>query len=345
MSDSLPRFDVVIPAFNEEHHIGAALDHVVSQDYPGELIQIYVVDAGSTDRTAEVVGQWASSDERIHLISGRGRLNAGEALNAGIEAGASELIARVDAHTYIEPDYLRMAAAQFQSVDGDVALIGGQPLQVGETPFGEAVSLARRSGFGVGNSVYADQRQHAFVETVQGGVYRRSALAEIGGFASNMLVSEDEECAFRLTEAGHRVLLDTSLRFRYTTRSSWWALFRQHMNYGRSRVRVLRAHPRSLRVRYLVPGAFVASLLSLAAVSPWSRLARRLLCGLLGIYGVAAVGAAAKAARAERRHTLRVVGCFTAQHLGYGIGLFRGMTSAISEKLGLRPAQGAVSRR
>lgn len=342
-----PRIDVVIPAFNEEGHIDECLDTIEAQDYPPELVSIYVVDAGSTDHTAEVVAKRAIDNPRIELVSGRGRLNAGMALNAGIEPGSSPIIARVDAHTYIEPDYLSRSVEVFAEVDDDVALIGGQPLQVGETRFGEAVAVARGSRFGVGNSVYADRRTRAFVETVQGGVYRRDALAEIGGFATDMLVSEDEECAFRLTQAGYRVLLDTSVRFRYTTRSTWVALFRQHLNYGRSRVRVLRAHPSSLRWRYLVPSGFVGTVAVLALLGLRHPRARRMLAGVLGLYGAGAVVSARQAAaQAEAPHQWwRVVGCFTAQHLGYGLGLFRGLSSAVSEALGGGEAPAAVTRR
>ncbi len=338
-------FDVVIPAFNEADHIESCLEHVVAQDYPAELVTIYVVDAGSTDDTRERVEKWQANDERIHLISGRGRLNAGQAVNAGVEAGESEYIARVDAHTYIEPDYLSASAAVFASVDDDVALIGGQPTQVDETAFGEAVSHARRSPFGVGDSVYADKRTRAFVETVQGGVYRRTALAGVGGFATTMLVSEDEELAYRLTQAGFKVLLDTSLRFRYTTRSTWTALFRQHVNYGRSRVRVLSAHPGSFHLRYAVPLGFVLTLGGLIVLAPVRAWARTALAGLVTLYLGSASAAAFRSATDARRLVPRVVGCFTAQHLGYGIGLLRGIGTSVATGLGLTKPSDAVTRR
>ena len=137
--------------------------------------------------------------------------------------------------------------------------VGAQPEQVGETPFGEAVALARGSSFGVGASVYADERTRADVDTIQAGVYRRAPLEEVGGFRTDMLVGEDEELNWRLKKAGYRLVLDTSVRFVYTTRSSWRAVFRQHRNYGQSRVRVLAAHPDFLRPYHLAPPGMVAA--------------------------------------------------------------------------------------
>ena len=40
-----------------------------------------------------------------------------------------------------------------------------------------------------------------------------------------MLVGEDEELNWRLKKAGYKLILDTSVRFVYTTRSSWSAVF------------------------------------------------------------------------------------------------------------------------
>ena len=93
----------------------------------------------------------------------------------------------------------------------------------------------------------------ADVDTIQAGVYRRAPLEEVGGFRTDMLVGEDEELNWRLKKAGYRLVLDTSVRFVYTTRSSWAAVFRQHRNYGQSRVRVLAAHPDFLRPYHLAP--------------------------------------------------------------------------------------------
>ncbi len=345
VGDEPQMIDVVIPAFNEENHISECLDQIDAQDYPRDRIRIFVTDAGSADRTADKVAARQEHDDRITLVTGRGRLNAGQALNASIELGNSSIIARVDAHTYIESDYLSQAVRILGELEQDVGLVGGQPKQVGDTKFGEAVAAARGSKFGVGNSVYSDRRERAFVETVQGGVYRREALAAVGGFATNMLVSEDEESAYRLTQAGYKVLLDTSLRFRYTTRSSWKAVFRQHMNYGRSRVRVVQAHPGSMRARYAVPAVFVSTLVGSITMSARSRAARAVLLTVAGTYSAAATVSAVQATDGDLRAAGRVAGCYSAQHLGYGLGLFRGIGTAAVSALGVADSQHAVTKR
>lgn len=322
--------DIVIPAFNEETHLDRCLDCVFSQEYPPHLVRVWVVDAGSTDATLEIARRRAAQEPRLTVITGRGRLNAGEALNAGIEEGDAELIALVDAHTFIEPDYLALAAGVMAEVGSYLGCVGGQPNQVGETKFGKGVALARRSRFGVGGSIYSDRRERAFVDTVQGGVYRRTALKEIGGFATTMLVSEDEECNWRLRKAGYLVLLDTGLRFTYSTRSAWSAVARQHCNYGRSRVRVVRAHPDYLRPRHLAPPTFVAVTAALTLGAAFSARARVALAAVLASYGAGAAAASLAAARGQDLSLAPYVAAsFTAQHLGYGVGVLGGIAESL----------------
>ncbi|HEU0023643.1 MAG TPA: glycosyltransferase [Thermoleophilaceae bacterium] len=341
----LPEVDVVVPAFNEEGHVERCLDAIFAQDYPSDRYRVWVVDAGSTDGTARVVRERAASDPRLRLVNGQGRLNAAQACNLGIQQGRSELVARVDAHTYLYPDYLRKAAELLAEEGPSVCCVGAQPEQVGETPFGEAVARARGSSFGVGSSVYADDRVRAEVDTIQAGVYRRAPLEEVGGFRTDMLVGEDEELNWRLKKAGYRLILDTSVRFIYTTRSSWGAVFRQHRNYGQSRVRVLTAHPDFLRPYHAAPPALAATLGVLAAASPVSRKARRGLVALSLVYAAGAAAAAVSATRDRPELAPRLFACFPALHLGYGVGMIEGAVQHAGARLGLGQPRTAVRQR
>jgi succinoglycan biosynthesis protein ExoA len=340
-----PAFDVVIPAYDEAAHVGTCLDDVLAQDHPAHLVRVWVVDAGSTDATAAIVEARAAAEPRIALVRPGGRLNAAQALNAGLACGRAPLVARVDAHSRLAPDYLSRAADAFADGDDRLACVGGQPEQVGETTAGRAVALARGSRFGVGGSVYADRRSRAQVDTVQCGVYRRRVLEEAGGFATDMLVGEDEELNWRLRRGGYEILLDTRLRFRYTTRSSWRAAYRQYRNYGRSRARVLAAHPDYLRFRHLAPSALVAGMGALAAAAPASAGARRALGGLVSGYAATAVAAAVYAAGGDLPLAPAVAASFPALHLGYGVGLLEGCAELAGGRLGGEGPATAVERR
>ena len=50
----LPELSIVVPARNEERHLGDLLNSLLALDYPAERLQIVVINDQSTDRTREV---------------------------------------------------------------------------------------------------------------------------------------------------------------------------------------------------------------------------------------------------------------------------------------------------
>ena len=98
-------FSVVVPLYNKEREVGAALDSVLGQRrLPREII---VVDDGSTDGGAAVVGGYTSP--LIRLVTQK---NAGvsAARNRGAVLARSEYIAFLDADDRWQPGYLEKMA-------------------------------------------------------------------------------------------------------------------------------------------------------------------------------------------------------------------------------------------
>lgn len=100
------RLSVVIPAFNAATTIRSAVRSALSQTV--SVLEVIVVDDGSTDATAEVVA--GIGDPRVQLVS---RSNGGPsaARNAGIAAARGEWIAFLDADDLWLPRYVETATA------------------------------------------------------------------------------------------------------------------------------------------------------------------------------------------------------------------------------------------
>lgn len=318
--------DIVLSTFNEERYIERCLDQVIGQDYAPELVKVWLVDGGSSDRTVELVRRRAEAEPRLELIAERGRLNLPEALNLAIARSSGDLVAKIDAHGYPEGDFVSRAVDAFESGGSGVGCVGGMPDQEGETRFGEALALARASAFGVGGGTYAIKGDREFVPSVQCGVYRRSVLDDVGPFDPEMNFGEDDELDWRVTQGGYRILLDRRIRFHYITRPTWKAAYRQYRNYGESRLNILRRHPAFLRPHHLIPAAFVTGVGALSAGAIVSRRARRPLAVLAVAYAGAATAAAAVASRGRDPSLIPMVAAsFPALHAGYGIGMLGGL--------------------
>ena len=72
------RVGVVVPAYNEELHIGAVLAGM-----PDYVDGVYVIDDCSTDRTREIAGQWVFPDSRVQLMSHARNQGVGAAIVSG----------------------------------------------------------------------------------------------------------------------------------------------------------------------------------------------------------------------------------------------------------------------
>ena len=85
---------VIIPVFNGERWISSTLASAAAQTH--SMLEILVIDDGSTDGTAAIVEAAASRDDRIRLIR---KQNGGvsAARNKGIAEARGELIAPLDA--------------------------------------------------------------------------------------------------------------------------------------------------------------------------------------------------------------------------------------------------------
>lgn len=91
---------VIIPAYNIEDLLEKCVTSVASQDYPKELLQIIVVDDGSTDGTPHIADELARKYSNVQVIH---KENGGSssARNVGIEAATGDYFGFVDSDDYI----------------------------------------------------------------------------------------------------------------------------------------------------------------------------------------------------------------------------------------------------
>ncbi len=315
-----PAVSVVVPARDEERTLGACLASILAQDAPGRL-EVIVVENGSRDGTRAVADAFARDDRRVRVIGSEAR-NQAEAMNDGIMAARGDVVARVDAHSRIAPDYLRRVVSALQRHRG-AAGVGGPFLPAGETAIERAVGAARSSPFGVGGGYGTDRDagDHP-VRSVQCGAYWRDALLDVGLFDPAMLFGEDEELNWRLTCRGTPVVLCPDLRQPYRPRGRFRALLRQYWNYGHGRARVLRKHPDFLRPRHLAPSLLVVGVAVLGVAALVSSAAATALWALAALYGVVLIAAGAYAlGRVSPREAALVPLAVACMHAGYGAGM------------------------
>jgi dolichyl-phosphate beta-glucosyltransferase len=114
---------VIIPAYNEESRLPPYLASVVEYlEQQGEPYEIIVVDDGSRDSTAEVVGRFIQGNGRVSLVRLPGNRGKGYAVRTGMlqASGTRRLFADADGATPIK-ELERLQAALDAGADIAIA--------------------------------------------------------------------------------------------------------------------------------------------------------------------------------------------------------------------------------
>jgi hypothetical protein len=236
-----------------------------------------------------------------------------------IEQARGEYLIRVDGHTIIAPNYVRECVRLLQETGA--ANVGGPMNPVGETHTGRAIAAATRSPFAVPSAFHVSSRAQ-FTDTVYMGAWPRQVLIELGGY-KNLRANEDYELNVRIRQRGGRIYFSPTLQSLYYGRQTLPALWKQYYLYGRSKVKTLRLHPRSLRPRQIAAPLFVAGLVLGPIVSLFVPPLSFLYLASVGVYMLINVFFSARQAQKhgwELFPLLPVV--FLTIHIAWGAGFW-----------------------
>jgi GT2 family glycosyltransferase len=189
---------VIVPTLNRAHWLEECLASVLSQETREEFdFEVLVIDNGSTDDTAELLGKLAAENTRLRWLQELVRSES-RARNAGIRESRGNWLAFLDDDELAEPDWLwnLLIAARTQQVK----IVGGavhlpQTAQQQLHPWTReilAVTCQNRSG------PYSPRTLPATGNVL----VHWSVIEQIGGFDQAFTLGSDTEFFHRATCAG-----------------------------------------------------------------------------------------------------------------------------------------------
>lgn len=121
-----PSVTVLITAYNEENAIREKLVNTLAIEYPADKLEILVASDGSTDRTDEIVREFAA--EGVRLFRQEGRVGKTATQNNAVNQANGEIILFSDATTEYRPDVLRRILPSF--ADESIGCVAGKLVYV-----------------------------------------------------------------------------------------------------------------------------------------------------------------------------------------------------------------------
>lgn len=195
---SNPCVSVVMPVYNVERFVAAAINSVLVQDWPD--FELIIVDDAGQDRSMEIVRGYA--DPRIRIISQANRGLAG-ARNTGISAARGRFVALLDSDDIWLPEKLSRHIAHFNAdpalgasyTGAELIDEAGRLIGIAQTPIVGPVDARQVfCGLGICNGSVPVFRR----ETLEEGALPADAQGRVQYFDETLRRSEDVECWTRL---------------------------------------------------------------------------------------------------------------------------------------------------
>jgi glycosyltransferase involved in cell wall biosynthesis len=185
---SVPRISVVVPVYQGERFLAAALESIRDQSRPAD--EVVVVDDGSTDAGAAIAEEVAGDWPALRVLR-RPHAGLSSALNAGIAATSGDLVTFLDCDDLMVPTRLARQAAHLAAHPGTDLVIGREEVMVEDGAVAPAWIRAERDG----------TPRPAMMSLMA----RRAALERVGGFDTALRVSQDLDWMVRARVAGLRM--------------------------------------------------------------------------------------------------------------------------------------------
>ena len=234
-----PSVSIVVPAYNEEAGIVAAVKSLAASDYPG--VEVCVVDDGSTDATAALVDGLGLPN--VHLLR---QPNQGKpaALNAGISSTHGEIVVMVDGDTLFESDTLSHLVQPFAD-PGVGAVAGNTKVANRRRLLGRWQHVEYVMGFNLDRRMYEQLR---CMPTVPGaiGAFRRSTLEDVGGVSDDTL-AEDTDLTIAVGRAGWRVVYEQRAKAWTEAPATIGQLWKQRYRWSYGTMQAMWKHRAAMR--------------------------------------------------------------------------------------------------
>jgi len=185
----MPKVSVIMSVYNGEKYLKEAIESILNQTFRD--FEFIIVDDGSTDKTPEILNEYAKKDKRIKIITNPKNIGLTKSLNKALKIAKGEYIARMDADDISLPERLKKQV-NFLTNYPNFGLVGCNVIVIDEKGnFVKNVTLPESL-----NSALRKRNR-----LVHGSVmFRKSLVKKIGGYNEKIFYAQDYEMFLRFSK-------------------------------------------------------------------------------------------------------------------------------------------------
>lgn len=222
-----PKVTIGMCLKNVEDTVYDAVNSVLAQDFPCELIELIVVDGQSTDRTLKVVKD-ILAESNVESIILRENKGLGFARQMVVENATGDYIVWVDGDMILPKDFVRR---QVEFIEQNPK-VGIASARHGILPGARLVALLEDVAYIAVEHKFRGSASSRFPGTA-GSIFRTKAIRQVGGFDPYIRgVGEDFEASYRVREAGWLIHIGTDAVFFEKRKENWKRLWDHYFWYG-----------------------------------------------------------------------------------------------------------------
>lgn len=240
MINTPPIISVIVPVYNGSDTIALCLSHLMSNDYPASSYEVIIVDNNSTDNTREII----IADGRARYICEK-KQGQSAARNAGAKEAAGEIVAFIDADCLVNKLWLKEVEKSL--THKSVAVVGMRK------------HITRNSG----DELQAEDYYRYWEKEIASGhlnklcgsnfAMYKEFFWELGGFDEDLLVYEDIELGFRITENSGKIRFNKDMFVHHIYLDSIDSRFKKIEKHGGFEYNVYQKHRKKNQFHLMMP--------------------------------------------------------------------------------------------
>ena len=205
---------VLIPVFNSDRFLAEAIDSVLGQTFRN--FELIVIDDGSTDRSPQILANYAAKDSRVKIIT-HANIGMGQSLNKAMSLANGDWIARLDGDDIMEPDRLERQI-DFLQKNPDVVVASSLVYYLDDNSRIIGKNTSKFTNREAVKAYVAKDLPIGFHHPA--AIFRKDIILSLGGYRSQFWPADDMDLWNRVVDAGHQVLVQEEYLTRYRIHAS-----------------------------------------------------------------------------------------------------------------------------